>query len=291
MIYLIYHIKLRLIINIFTRKVRIITMHENIKVYREENVPFGIHFVGETLCDEKYLISRKSSDIISLEYIVEGSGTLCINGQTLHPKKNDVFLLLEGSKHKYYCDKDKPWHKYFVSFYGPVADMLIKNYLPENTYLFEDCSILRRNFERIFDYAFNNEDMAKINYGISTELFKIFNLLYTRQKTESEDLADKIKQYMENNIAEEFNLETLCRDMNYSKNHIINVFFNKFGVTPYKYYKDNKIQLAKEYLTNTKMTVGEISNALAFSDQQYFSYSFKKETGYSPKKYRDLMKV
>lgn len=39
------------------------------------------------------------------------------------------------------------------------------------------------------------------------------------------------------------------------------------------------------------MTVGEISSVLAFSDQQYFSYFFKKETGYSPKKYRDLMKV
>ncbi|MDO4364824.1 MAG: AraC family transcriptional regulator, partial [Clostridia bacterium] len=121
--------------------------------------------------------------------------------------------------------------------------------------------------------------------------FKIFNYLYSRRISESEDLADKIKREIEFKITEEFNLDKLSKEINYSKNHIINIFSSKFGMTPYQYYKKSKIALAKEYLINSKMTVGEISNTLAYTDQQYFSYSFKKETGYSPKKYREIMKV
>lgn len=264
-------------------------MYENVKAFREDDLPFGILFVGETLCDEKFCISRKNSDLNALEFIVDGEGTLEINGQILHPKKNDVFFLERGSEHKYYCTKDKPWHKYFVSFYGPVGDTLIKHYLGENKYLFENCA-LKREFERIFDIAFNNDDVSKITSLISTQLFNIFNYLYSHQNLQSLDLASKIRQSLENNITEEFNLDKLCENLNYSKNHIINVFFEKYGVTPYHYYKSCKIQLAKEYLTNTQMTVGEISNALSFTDRQYFSYAFKKETGYSPKNYRNLAK-
>lgn len=265
-------------------------MYENVKVLKESNCPLGIRFVGETLCDEKYYISRKKSDLISLEYIMDGCGTLEINGHVLHPKKGDVFLLSEGSEHRYYCDKENPWHKYFVSFYGPLAYDLIENYLPKDTYLFENF-LCKTEFTDIFDIAFNNDDFDKINSLASIKLFKIFNSLYNKTVNENEDLADRIKRAIENHITEEFDLNKLSDEINYSKNHIINIFSDKFRMTPYQYYKSNRLALAKEYLINSKMTIGEISLALSFSDQQYFSYSFKKETGFSPKKYREIMKV
>lgn len=266
-------------------------MYENLKKFiHDDNLPFGISFVGETLCDEKYIIERNDSTVASLEYIVDGVGTLEINGKTYHPKKGDVFLLTEHSRHKYFSQKENGWHKYFISFYGPMVDALVKNYIPSETFLFENC-YLEKNFERIFDIAFSGEEVAKIHSKLCTEVFKLFNYIYDRRMYENEDLADKIKHNIENHITDEFNLEKLCIDMNYSKNHLINIFSSKFGITPYQYYKECKIKMAKDYLVNTKMTVGEISNALSFTDQQYFSYSFKKETGYSPKKYRDLMNV
>lgn len=264
-------------------------MYENLKVFREDRVPFGVRFVGETVCDEKYYIHREYSDVCSLEYIVDGSGTLEINGQTLYPQKGDIFFLTPGSRHSYYSEKENPWHKYFVSFYGPVAESLIKNYVPEDTYLFKNC-FLERNFSQIFDIAFDAQDEEEVHSLATTELFKIFNFLYDRRKNENADLADRIKRSIENHMSDGFDLEKLCDDLNYSKNHLINIFSQKFGITPYQYYKNSRIKLAKEYLTNSKMTIGEISAALFFSDQQYFSQFFKKEIGCSPKKYREMMR-
>ena len=101
-------------------------MYENIKLFQHDGeCPLGIHFVGETLCDEKYCIERRNSDIASFEYIADGHGTLEINGQILHPKKGDIFMITEGSDHRYYSQRDDGWHKFFIGFYGPVIDELI----------------------------------------------------------------------------------------------------------------------------------------------------------------------
>lgn len=264
-------------------------MYENLKLFRKIREPFGIKFVGETVCDEKYLIHREHSDVNSLEYIVEGSGTLEINGQTVHPQKGDIFFLTEGSRHKYYSENNSPWHKYFVSFCGPVAEALIENYVPKGTYIFKNC-FLEKEFSKIFDIAFDSDDEEKAHSQISFELFKIFNFIYDRRRTENEDFADKIKRSIDDRMTDGFNLEILCDELNYSKNHLINIFSQKFGITPYQYYKNSRIKLAREYLTNSQMTIGEIAAALCFTDQQYFSQSFKKEIGCSPKKYREMMR-
>lgn len=267
-------------------------MYENLKKisYYSNDTPFGIWFVGETLCDEKFCIERHNSNLIAFEYIVDGCGTLEINNQVLHPEKGDIFLITLGSDHKYYSQKENGWHKYFISFFGPVAEVMVNQYLPPDTYLFKNC-FLEKSFSHIFDIAYNCDDLQEIEDKLSVEVLKIFNFLRNRRMLETEDFADKIKRCIENHLDEEFSLDKLCEYMNYSKNHIINIFLEKFGQTPYKYYISAKINAAKDYLSNTNMTISEISNALSYSDQQYFSYCFKKETGYSPRQYRNHTKM
>lgn len=267
------------------------TVFENLKKIsipspnNTQDSPLSINFVGETICDEKFNIKRENSDLTSLEYIVDGCGTLEINGQVLHPKKGDVFFLPTGSKHHYYSQKQNGWHKYFISFYGKMADALIDCYLPKDTYLFEGY-FLESNFRRVFDIAFNTESLSQAEQLLGIELFKIFSAIHDKRTVEQLDFADKIKRNIDNHLDEEFNLDALCSYMNYSKNHLINIFSEKFGKTPYQYYLECKINLAKYYLLNTNMRISEIASALSYSNSQYFSICFKKMTGYSPRNYR-----
>lgn len=267
-------------------------MYENIKRFYsgDDNRPFGIRFVGETICDSKFRIERQSSEWHSLEYIVDGVGTLEINGQVLRPKKGDIFLLTEGSNHKYYSQNENGWKKFFVSFYGELSNQLISLYLPKDEYLFNDTNLLS-NFQKIFDIAFDsNNDKESAELKIQLEIIKIFTQLYSKQNND-EDTADKIKRYIDTMVDKELNLDYLCKSMNYSKNHIINIFSQKFKVTPYQYFTNKKIELAKDYLKNSSMTISEISNTLSYSDQQYFSYCFKKATGFSPRAYRKNLQI
>ena len=88
-------------------------------------------------------------------------------------------------------------------------------------------------------------------------------------------------------VEKELSLESLCAQFNYSKNHIIHIFKQEFGITPYNYFLERKIEYAKVYLDNCSLSIGEIAQKLSFSDQQYFSICFKKIVGVSPVAYRN----
>mgnify|MGYP004519048681 FL=1 len=273
-----------------TRKMCFITMYEKVKVFSQnDECALGIAFVGESRCDEKFFISRKNSDITSLEYIVDGKGTLIIDGQTLYPKKGDVFLLTKGSRHKYFADKDEPWHKFFVSFYGKAASALLSSFLPDQKYLFENRS-LKNEFARIFEASQGIDSGKVLQSRMCCELLKIIYFLSDSEEEKSFSLADRIKRELDDNLCDDFCLDDVCAKLNYSKNHIIGVFSKKFGKTPAAYIREQRAEIAKDYLVNTSMSVGEIAEAVGIADRQYFSAFFKKTAGISPRAFRENSK-
>lgn len=254
--------------------------------FKKDNDPFVINFIGKSICDDKFYTERENSDIMSIEYIESGEGTLFINGQEHHPCAGDVFLLTEGSKHSYYTSASDPWRKYFVSFGGPLAHKFKELYLPYNTYLFKNCDV-KDSFVNIFNIAFDDDQTYEsIIAYVTVEVLKIMIQLHSIGVNEQEDLADVIKNKIDYCIEGEFSLDSIAESLSYSKNHIINVFKDKFGKTPYQYYIEAKIEIAKRYLKQTSCSIADISANLAFSDPQYFSSSFKRLTGVSPREYR-----
>lgn len=254
--------------------------------YSSKNTPLDVITVGETFCDKDYKIRRSESDLHAFEFILDGKGCLDINGQHLTPQKNDIFLLTEGSNHCYYADKLEPWHKIFIIFRGRMADELIKCYLPENTYLFKDCDT-EFIFRTIFKIAGNSNFAYQQKVDLITlELVKIFSYLNNRNTVLNSDLADEIKLKLDYYIDKPFSMDILCKEINYSKNHIINVFKRKYKMTPYNYYNKKRTEAAKYYLKNTQISIKTIAQTLSYTDTHYFSNCFKKETGLTPAQYR-----
>lgn len=259
---------------------------KNFSALYDENEPLKIDIVGETYCDKTFRIERNISDLNALEFIIEGKGTLDIDNQHLSPEKSDVFFLKKGKYHKYAADSKEPWHKFWIVFNGDFAESLIKCYLPEDVYLFKNCDAVKRYFEEIVDITRKDMPYGIMVNKITISLMHIFIYIRNRVIMDNEDLPDVIRKNLDESIESPFNLDNLCKEVNYSKNYVIHVFKNKYKVTPYQYFLDKKIEAAKTYLIHTNLSVGNISNTLHYADQQYFSSSFKKATGCSPLEYR-----
>lgn len=97
---------------------------------------------------------------------------------------------------------------------------------------------------------------------------------------------DRLIQYMNQNYAENISLAGLAEMANISKTTLIQVFKSTYGTTPIKYIISVRLEKAKELLTNTEATVGEISELIGFQSIHYFSRYFKSREGVSPNEYR-----
>ncbi len=259
---------------------------QNLSMFVRSDLPFRINYVGESFCDETFLIKRDDYNTYSLEYILEGEGFLEINGQLLMPKKGDIFLLDKHSRHKYYCTKANPWHKIFISFDGHMADAFVKTYLSHGTYLYK-CEAAKEIFLNMYQIATSDAfDYKQRHSLILHDLMKAFVVISENISAEPDDLAEKVKRILDNRLQTSYKIKTLSEELHYTNNHIINIFAGKFGITPYQYYAKQKIELAKEYLTHTQMSVTEIAELLCYADDGYFSACFKKQVGMTPSQYK-----
>lgn len=263
----------------------------NFSTFLDDTLPIRVDFVGESMCDSSFYFSRKNSVIYALEYIISGSGVLKIDGKTYYPKKDDIFFLTKGSRHEYYCTADtEPWHKIFISVSGESAVKLLNDYLPENTHLFTN-SGLKSVFENIYKIACkDNYDFYERNNLIVIEFMKILLSLKNNIDKNEFELADIIKRTLDKNLQKSYTINQLSKELNYTKNYLIDVFYEKFKETPYQYFKKRKIELAKEYLTATQFSVSDIAEQLSFTDSRYFASCFKAETGFTPTRFRKEMK-
>lgn len=93
--------------------------------------------------------------------------------------------------------------------------------------------------------------------------------------------------YIFSNKSQNLSLEELSKICNLSPNYVSRLFSREFGKPLSKIYRQWKMTWAKDLLTNTNLTITEISNELGYVDASYFVRVFKKHSGLSPLKYRE----
>ena len=72
-----------------------------------------------------YRIRRECSDITVLEYIVSGTGHLCVENRSYTVCAGDVYLLHPFTSHDYHADWKDPWEKIWFNLSGPLVEHLI----------------------------------------------------------------------------------------------------------------------------------------------------------------------
>ena len=77
---------------------------------------------------------------------------------------------------------------------------------------------------------------------------------------------------------------------NLSESRFSHLFHEITGTSPKQYILNAKIEIAKELLKNTELSVAQVGEQIGFSDQNYFSRIFKKNVFLSPSAYRLVQK-
>lgn len=110
------------------------------------------------------------------------------------------------------------------------------------------------------------------------------------QKEEADrarDVIDKAKQYIARHLdREDLAREIIAREVCLHPDYLSRLFKRVTGQSITDYILQARINLAKELLENTNMSVGEVAASVGYYNFSHFTKMFKKLTGSSPKDYR-----
>lgn len=276
-------------------KREILSMWEDVKMYTNldvENMPFALEGIGTSYCDGTYLMSRPYSVVYVVEYILQGTGTVETPNGTFHPKAGDSYLLRAGEPCKYYSSAEDPWVKIWVNVQGSLVGPMLDSYgFKQSTHLPGVNS--HDLIKSIHDIARNSSLSPEV--AINRCCISFLRLVQFLQQSVCAQASQvhipkniaRLKTYIDGHLDEQLTLEK-CSEITYlSISQTIRSFRAAYGMPPYEYLNQQRVQTAKLLLRNSALSIQDIATQLGFQDQNYFSKYFKKKCGKSPRQYRN----
>jgi AraC-like DNA-binding protein len=271
-------------------------------IINENNVPYpvGTHF------------PKRIVRFYELELITGGSGTIITNGEVTTASKGDVFLRVPGTVVEGYSG-----YYFIVVAFDAVYDNTRKKlystftpyWVPNEKEMLSDTGVLKNVPYRIKTFNFELEalfykvlnEFTKYNQScqliLKSYLMNIFSLLIftpeitdknvnTRSFENNYELIKSSKDYIDHNLHKDFTLSGLAEMCHMSKNFYCKIFKSIFGVSPFDYIAQSRINKAKKLLITTNIKISDISIMCGISDITYFYKIFKKYVNMTPANYR-----
>jgi AraC-like DNA-binding protein len=258
------------------------------------NTPYPPHKDGHPNPFKSVAVGRTLNEY-QIIYITKGRGIFETNGQSHVVVPGSIMIVFPGVRHFYKPDFDVGWTEYWVGFKGPYADTLReKGFLSPEKPFYEvglQNSLLSA-YGQVFELVQSQQPLYQIRAS-SHVLTLIAEILAYERKTvqysHSEQLVEKAKFIMEENIYGEINLNGISGTLSVSTSHLNDVFKSYTSMTPYQYFISIKIHKAKDLLEHGDLAIKEVAFRLGFSDQYYFSRLFKNKTGISPSQWSSIV--
>lgn len=111
-----------------------------------------------------------------------------------------------------------------------------------------------------------------------------------RQTKEAEDTKPirKAKQYIHDHYAEPLTLPCVAFEVGLNPSYLSTLFKKETGKNFLDYLMETRIDVAKELLVETDMSISEVAEKVGYNDMKYFYKRFRQQTGVSLKEYRKL---
>ncbi|MCQ6558607.1 AraC family transcriptional regulator [Paenibacillus mendelii] len=243
---------------------------------------FSFDFLHHTVREGQSRIDDHSHANYELVYYVNGTGTTKI-GDTCYPYSGGTFTIIQpGCKHDEYRETDT--EVIFICFYYDNDRVRFDNGLYEDRE-----GTIRGLLEQMLSELGSKENYYDISlHGLLCQLIAAsVRLVSGPLKQETSDKVIYAKKYMEQYCTDKIDMVELAGSLGYSYDHFRHFFKQKTGYSPTQYMIRNRLEQAKRMLLYTDKTATEVALECGFSNAPQFSMMFKKDTGSSPRAYRE----
>ena len=249
---------------------------------------FGVKYVASG--EETYIANNKKYLVKQGEYIIGNDFTSSIvqidQPETVQGLCIDVAPSIITEVAQFHDKNGTDLTEFLLS-----DQFFVNKYKSKNTTLGYTLSEINR---KIINGTITNElQRDELFYSIAESIiidqrfvFEHLNKLEFKKEITNEEILRSLllaKDYMDENILANPDLEQICSVAGISKYHFIRLFKNTFGVSPYQYLKKKRL-LACSLAIASGLPIIEVSFQFGFASPQSFTKAFKLEFGHSPGK-------
>ncbi|WP_435922241.1 response regulator transcription factor [Paenibacillus sp. DYY-L-2] len=146
---------------------------------------------------------------------------------------------------------------------------------------------IRIRLEEVSNRLFDHETYAGFEKALLEWSDQCFEILQALSRKSGQELFGRLDEFLKKNMYSQLSINDVAQRFHVSPSYISRVIKKQTHNTFVQYYTKLKINEACRLMADKPdMKFKEISDALAFSDQHYFSKVFKEYTGYSPTEYK-----
>jgi len=211
-------------------------------------------------------------------YVLKGKGRFLYNGNAYTANAGDLVYIAAGTRYYsvWFGNPDVEWYSINYSFSGRQA---------MSEYKFQ---IVRNYPSRLFHDMYNT--YSKDDFLCMSIFYKVLDDMYKKliptEKNSAMKNIEPALEYIENHSNEEISIQQLANICCCSESTLFKSFQSITGVSPIKYKHNIMIQTALRLLSDTDMSIEEISRETGFSSSNYFRKIFTGITGTTPKTLR-----
>lgn len=248
-------------------------------------LPFQVLLAGHWKVNNHKVEARRLNEWVIL-FCEKGSGYLKIGNIHHQVKDSQIFICPPGESHGYGAG-ESGWNIHWIHAEGPGIEDLIKGLPIDLSSPIMDVphpkSLIAR-FQQLFRTFV--EPRTKIPWEASCQLHNLllFLLQIQFQPLPEDDLRSCF-------LPEDTRLDDIASRSGLSRFHFCRRFKDSFGLTPWKYLTELKVDEAKKRLLQETTSIKVIAIELGFPNPDYFSRVFKKTTGRSPSEYRGIFEI
>lgn len=285
-----------------------------------EHLPFHINKYSYTNSDE---IEMHTHDFIEIVYICDGKGLHVYNGKTYSVSKGDLYIINFDTAHCFY-PTDKENSENLVVYNCMFQTEFLNDLNLQLPILLEltDIVLYKSLYSEEIDYTSD----LRLHGAQLTDIENLYSKMYLEYSIRQPHYIDIIKlllcelllklhraykmqlyaendvgriykhqlildciDYLKQNYSNRITIDELSNYAFLSKSYLSYLFKKVTGTNVVDYLQHIRIEKAIELLTDEKLSITEICNAVGYSDYRFFNKSFKKITGLTAQQYRKKM--
>ena len=237
-------------------------------------------------------------------YVLSGTGQLMANDsmgmtQTYHIKSGQGFMIFPGQINTYIADQYLPWEYAWIEFDGlRVKESLsITGLSPDAPVYHAKSKNLRESMMLEMLYLAEHGDAPP--FHLIGHLYLFFDAMLRSIAPEQAQNGKRLQDYyirealtyIEQNFQNDISVDDMAKVCGLNRSYFGKIFKRATGRTPQQFLLTYRMIKATELLKLTKLSIGDIGNAVGYANQLHFSRAFKNLYGKAPREWRNENQV